>query len=168
MTTNNNAAQEESTIDTSGRLSHTPDAIVGQLLATARGHIERKRFDRAHEVTLLLTQMRPDSDAMWVLRGTMARELKRIGEALESLTRAVQLAPDSRVAQLELGELLCLVGRPIEGLNLVRIAFEAGHDRSLPPAKQDPLTIRAGMILEGVQRGVEEIQKLQPDQAKPN
>jgi len=137
-----------------GRLEHAPDALVAQLVLQAQEHLKHKRFDRAAPIAQVLVHMRPDAAPMWTLLGHVYRRERRFGPALKALTHATSLDPGDRSAMVELGEVLCLVGRPLEGLELVCAVFEMGRDRALPPSAQDPLTIRAGALLEGVQKGV--------------
>lgn len=137
-----------------GRLEHAPDALVAQLVLQAQDHLEHKRFDRAAPIAQVLVHMRPDAAPMWTLLGHVYRRERRFGPALKALTHATKLDSSDRSAMVELGEVLCLVGRPVEGLELVRAVFEMGREQGQPPAAQDPLTIRAGALLEGVQKGI--------------
>lgn len=147
-----------------GRLQHAPDPIVAQLIIQAQENLKQERPDRAVEVARVLVQMRPNNATIWALLGHAYRRQKRQGLALQALNRAIQLDPKDRLIMVELGEALCLAGKPIEGLELIRTAFELGHDKRKPPSAQDLITIRAGAVLEGVQRGVAYVRAKQAQQ----
>ena len=137
-----------------GALTQAPDALVLTIFEQAREHLERGSLERAHDAATILVQMRPHEASLWTFKGHICRRLRRYGPALQALTLATQLDPHSRQAMLELGESLCLAGKPVEGLELVRAVFEQGRLKDKPPAQQDHVTQRAGVLLEGVQRSV--------------
>lgn len=149
-----NLSKHADTLTEPGALCHAPDALVARLEEDAARHDEQGAFGRASEALEVLVEMRPERPELWVMLGHALRRQRRTGPALLALRRAIELAPEDRDAMLQLGELLCEAGRPVEGLELVRAVFDMGRDPGAPPDEQDLYTIRAGAIIEGVQRGL--------------
>ena len=143
-------------------LSHTPDALVHQFTMQLMEHIERRDFSRGAEIAELLVEMRPESADLWYLLGMCNDRIDRALPALSATKRAVEIDSTHRPAALQLGEMLCKTGKILEGLKLVRAVFDQGRDPKLSPDEQDLVTLRAGAIIEGVQKvmgGLEETQK---------
>ena len=144
-------------------LSHTPDALVHQFTKQLTEHIERKDFSRGAEIAELLVEMRPESADLWYLLGMCNDRLNRAIPARSATKRAVELDATHRPAALQLGEMLCKTGKLLEGLKLERAVFAQGRNPALPPAEQDLVTLRAGAIIEGVQKVMGELEKTQKD-----
>lgn len=134
-----------------GHLTHAPDPIVTYLLTRATEYESMERYDHALQAVEVLLEMRPDAPSLWTYFGALSRKAGRRLDALRALQRAIELDPNDRGTQLELGETLCQSGKPKEGVDLIRAVFDAGYDPSKPQNEQDLHTIRAGALLEAIQ-----------------
>ena len=146
--------------NSSGRLDQAPDAIVKATADAFIEHFGGKNMKRAEEAARVLVEMRPGEAAYWAALALSLRELGRKVPALDAIRRSVELDASDREHLLLMAELLVETGKPIEGIELVQAVFDEGHDPTLSPAEQDHVTIRAGAILEGVQKGLEALEEL--------
>ena len=128
--------------------------LINQINATAHEHYRHGRLDRAREAFEMLCHHEPSSPQHWMMLGLVFRRQKVHWRAVHALKRAVELDRQDRKAQVLLGEALCTIGQPRQGIALLRKAFEEGLDQSAPPSQQDPLTKRAGAVLEAIQMGL--------------
>lgn len=76
---------------------------LGQVARTLGGEF---RWPEADAVTRRWVGLRPENPAAWKLRGEVVERLRRLGEAVDALRRAVALAPADRQARSELARLL--------------------------------------------------------------
>ena len=126
--------------------------IVRFVASRAWDHYHAERFDAADLALDLLVEMAPDVAEYWTLRGIVKRKRDQYGVALESLTRAHELAPDDRNTAVNLAEVLCLNDKIREGIELFTEAFNSGYNPDLSPAAQDAVTRRAGFNLAALRR----------------
>ena len=128
-------------------LTLTETALEAYATASyADGRIE----DAATALEALVT-LDPERADAWALLGVVHRRKKDLPKALRALKRAVDLDDSDRYALLNLGEALCEAKRPKEGVALLRAVVEQGLDADLAPEQHDPMTIRAGAMLEAIQ-----------------
>lgn len=135
--------------------------IIHQLEAVAVDHYHNQRLDRAQQAFELLTQYDDRSGFYWTMLGVIHRRNRAFGLAIHALKRAVSIDHQDRQAQVLLGEVLCTVGQPRQGVALLRHVFDAGHQPTLTPTQQDQWTQRAGAVLEALQMGLN-LWRLQP------
>lgn len=128
-----------------------PAVIIEQLEAVGLDHYSHERFERALTTFELLLQRGDKPCFYWTIIGVIHRRRKQRGLAIKALTQAVESDKRDRQAQVLLGETLCEVGRPEEGVRLLRNVFELGHQPNLEPEHQDHWTKRSGAVLEAVQ-----------------
>lgn len=128
-----------------------PALIIQQLEAVGLDHYSHERFERALKTFKLLVQRGDKPCFYWTIIGVIHRRKKQRGLAIRALTKAVDADKRDRQAQVLLGETLCEVGRPEEGVALLRHVFELGHQPNLEPEHQDHWTKRSGAVLEAVQ-----------------
>ena len=143
------------TSERSGALDQMPEALVRVLEEELREHHERARHSHAAELLEVLVQARPGCAHYWALLGHTRRKLGQRGQALQALRQAVECDPEDRDGLVELGELLCQLGRPVEGVELLELVYRMSHDPTLPLSKQDRYTLRAGAVLEAFQMALE-------------
>ena len=128
-------------------LETVPDEAIVKIRQYADVLFSRKDYDRALDVFHELVRLRPRRADFWRDMGITARQLGRSHFGLFCLQRALRLDADDRLTQLNLGELLCRIGKPTEGLEVLEVVFEEGYDPSQTPEQQDDLTKRAGATL---------------------
>ncbi len=140
--------------DTIDALEMTPDIIVKQLEASAMEYYRLEKFDRARDYLEQLVMMRPHEASYWTLLGVIYRRRKRRGSALQCFKRAAEIDPEDLNTLVNFGETLLEVGKVPAGVDLLRAVFDKGYDPSKPPEEQDEFTIRAGAMLEFVQKSI--------------
>ncbi len=151
----------------SGKLDQAPDALVKASVDAFIEHFENKNMERAQRAAQVLVEMRPEQPSFWASLAIAQRALGRKVPALDAIRKSVELDPSDREHLLVMGELLIEVGKPFEGVELVQAVFDEGHVSDREPAKQDPVTIRAGAILEGIQKGIQALHEQQEQRPAP-
>ena len=147
-------------------LSLTPQPQVDLLTKDLSRHLQAQRFHLSTQLGELLVAMRPQSGAHWYLLAASLSFQKDHVRALKAVRNALEHDPTHMPSTLLLGELLCKAGKVLEGVKVIRSVFDATRNPSLPPKKQDPMTIRAGAILEGLKVVIASLKV--PSEAAPN
>ena len=151
----------------SGKLDQAPDVLVKTSVDAFIEHFENKNMERAQQAAQVLVEMRPTQPVFWASLAAAQRALGRKVPSLDAIRKSVELDPTDREHVLVMGELLIEVGKPLEGVELVQAVFDEGHVAGVEPAKQDPVTIRAGAILEGIQKGLAAVRESREERLAP-
>lgn len=154
------------TPEVEGIYQHAPEPVADTIEAELWRFYEAEEYERSLEACDILLEMRPKSARFWALKGHLHRELMQYGDALRSGQKAVELDESDPDALLEMGLTFLEVGKTVEGVELIRVVFEQNRDKSKPPEEQSLHVIKAGAILEGIQKGIEHIREEQAKQPK--
>lgn len=144
-------------IDGKARLTHMPAPFVTELRAQMLEHARQGRPGRALEYAQALLLASPESAHSWLLVGGMYRELGQLSMSLRCVEQAHVCDSMERTVRLSRGELWAELGRPREGLAEIKAVFLEGYRAELAPEDQDIVTLRAGAILEAVERLIQEM-----------
>lgn len=143
-----------------------PTTVVLAIEQQAKRFYAEERLDRARELSEKLVKMRPESSQHWALCGVIYRRHGRLLRALKCLQKAVELDSSNKNALVNLGESLILVGKVVEGADILRVVFENGYDADKTPAEHDVFTKRAGAQLQILNRVAEAAQAGELDEVR--
>jgi Flp pilus assembly protein TadD len=99
-------------------------------LQQARTHFEARDFARAREVAMEALRSNPDDGELWRVAGRAGVELGA-DDAVDQLSKAIELQPDSGEALHDLGDALLAEGRDEEARGVFRRAVELDPDDEL-------------------------------------
>ena len=153
-------AIEEELMEHESILSHVPSSWVESLHTQMMEHAKAGRVSMALDYARGVLMVNPDDARSWLSVGMLHRELGQLGVSAKCLAQASAKDPDSRAVKLERGELLVLMGDARQGLELIRDVFLEGYQEALPVDEQDMITLRAGGLLESVQRVVDALEEV--------
>ncbi len=136
-------------------LKHMPAPFLVELRAHMLEHARQGRVDRALEYAQALLLSSPESVESWLLVAGMYRHLGMSAQSLRCIEQAHTHDPKDRAVRLSRGELWIELGRPKQGLDEIKTVFLEGWRPELEPQEQDDVTLRAGALLETLQRAIE-------------
>ena len=148
---------EQDIIDKGVSLEHMPAPWLKVLREQMMEHARQGRTSRALEYARGMLLASPEDSESWLRLAMLYRELGQLGMSARCLAQAEAKEPTHRGVRLEQGEIWVAMGEPGRGLEMIRDVFLEGYDSSKKLDDQDMLTLRAGAILECVQRVVDEM-----------
>lgn len=143
-------------------LEHMPAPFIVELRAQMMEHARQGRVDRALEYAQALLLASPESAESWLLVARMYRRLDQPGMSARCVEQAFVCDSSDRAVRLERGELWVALGRPKQGFDEIVSVFLEGFRADLSPQAQDLTTLRAGAIIESVERVLNEVSPALP------
>lgn len=150
---------EQDIIEKGVSFEHMPTAWLEMMREQMMEHARQGRVSRALEYARGILLASPEDAGSWLTLAMLYREMGQIGMSAKCLKQAEARDPNHRGVRLEQGEIWVAMGEPKKGLDMIRDVFLEGYDSSKKLDDQDMLTLRAGAILECVQRALEELEK---------
>lgn len=152
---------EKDIIEKGVSLEHMPAPWLKMMREQMMEHARQGRISRALEYARGVLLASPEDPESWLTLAMLYREMGQIGMSSRCLEQARAKDPSHRGVRLEQGEIWVALGEPRKGLDMIRDVFLEGYDSSKKVDDQDMVTLRAGAILECLQRALEEVDTTQ-------